>query len=206
MKKNDAVKALNVLVKNENLKRHHFAAGICMRAVALYLKEKNKKPGFSLPFLPHEKDASIDENKWEIVGLLHDADYERTKDRPKEHGVIIADEIRSQKLELAADEFEAIKFHNKDNVPALESLMGWGIWTVDELTGLIVACALVRPDKKLASVTVDFVMQKMKEPAFAKGAIRERIYDCEPKLGIKLDEFVKICLTAMQGIAQELGL
>lgn len=186
MTKEEALKALDTLVKNENLKRHHLAAGVAMRGVALYLKQ--------------------DENKWEVVGLLHDADYERTKDRPKEHGMIILDEVRSQGFDLSEDLAEAIKFHNKDNVAAKESLMGWGIWTVDELTGLIVACALVRPDKKLASVETKFVLEKMKEPSFAKGAIRERIYDCEAKLGIKLDKFVEIVLNSMKSIAGSIGL
>lgn len=195
MTKEDAYRALETLVKNENLKRHHLAAGAGMRGVAMFLKNKDKK-----------KYKDIDENVWEIVGLLHDADYERTKDRPKEHGVIVVDEVRSLGIDLPADIAEAIKFHNKENVTASESLMGWGIWTVDELTGLIVACALVRPDKKLGSVEKKFVMEKMKEASFAKGAIRERILDCEPKLGIKLEQFVDIILGAMKGIALGIGL
>lgn len=195
MTKDEALKALDRLVKNENLKRHHLAAGVGMRGVAMYLKQNDKK-----------KTKEIDENKWEIVGLLHDADYERTKDRPKEHGTIVLDEIRSLGFDLPEDIAEAIKFHNKDNVAAKESLMGWGIWTVDELTGLVVACALVRPDKKLASVETKFVLDKMKEASFAKGALRERIYDCEAKLGIKLDKFVEVVLSAMKEIAGSVGL
>ena len=61
-------------------------------------------------------------------------------------------------------------------------------------------------EKQLASVAVDFVLSKMKEPAFAKGALRNRIYLCSEKLGIKLEDFVKINLEAMQSIADQLGL
>ncbi len=181
------------MVKSPNLVRHHLAAGACMKAIAQYLK-KNKKV------------KNVTENDWEVVGLLHDADYERTKDRPAEHGPIAIDEIRQLGFQITPEIAEAIKFHNKDNIAAQESLMGWGIYICDELTGLLVACALVRPDKKLSSVTVDFVLGKMKEPAFAKGALRERIYPCEEKLGIKLADFVQICLSAMQGIAPYIGL
>lgn len=203
MTRDEAIKSLNTLVKNENLKRHHLAAGACMKALANYLKTKHKSP---INLLGLGSKTDINENSWEIVGLLHDADYERTKDRPMEHGPIVIDEIRSLGFILTPEEGEAIKYHNFENTHAKESLMGWGIYVCDELTGLIVACALVRPDRKLSSVTSEFVLQKMKETAFAKGALRERIYLCKDKLGIELDQFVKICLTAMQSVASDIGL
>ena len=199
----EAKRALSTLVKNENLQRHCLAAGACMRALATFFKNHHKG-SFSLFGLGSKSD--IDENSWETVGFLHDADYERTKDRPLEHTVIVLDEVRSLGLSLSPEEASAIKFHNHENTKEKESLMGWAIYACDELTGLIVACTLVRPDKKLASVTVDSVLAKFKESSFAKGALRDRIALCEQKLGIKLDDFVKICLTAMQGISQELEL
>lgn len=174
-----------------------------MKALAVYFKEHHKG-GFSLFGLGSKDDINPD--SWGSVGLLHDADYERTKDRPLEHTVIVVDEVRSLGLSLSPEEASAIKFHNHENTKEKESLMGWAIYAADELTGLIVACTLVRPDKKLATVTPEFVLQKYKEPAFAKGALRDRIALCEQKLGIKLDDFIKICLTSMQGIAGDLGL
>ena len=91
--------------------------------------------------------------------------------------------------------------------------MDWAITSCDQLTGLIVACALVRPDppgdeagKKLASVTPEFVLEKLKDKSFAKGADRESIMLCEEKLGIPILEFITITLFAMQGISSELGL
>ncbi len=202
MTHDEAVKALNILVENQNLRRHCLAAGACMKALATFLRDHHQ--GFSLFGLGSKSDINPD--SWETVGLLHDADYERTKDRPLEHTVIVVDELRSQGLTLSPEEASAIKFHNHDNTKEKESLMGWGIYCSDELTGLIVACTLVRPEKKLAGVTPEFVLQKYKESGFAKGALRERIADCEPKLGIKLEDFVKLCLTAMQSIAGDLGL
>lgn len=195
MTREDILKALHALVQNENLRRHGLAAGACMRAIAVYLKEKDKK-----------KYKDIDENVWEMVGFLHDADYERTKDRPVEHGMIVVDEVRSFGFELPPDAAQAIKFHNFENTHAEESLMGWAIYTCDELTGLIVACTLVRPDKKIASVTPEFVMEKYQQKDFAKGALRERIALCQEKLDISLEDYIKICLKAMQDVANELGL
>ena len=178
MTKDEALIKLNSLIKNPNLVRHGLAAGVCMKALA--------------------KKLNQNEQQWEIVGLLHDADYEMTKDRPDQHGLLITG--------LDTELLEAIKFHNKDFIPAKESLMGWGIYCCDELTGVIVACALVRPDKKLESVEVDSVLKKLPNKSFAAGANREQIYLCEEKLGIPLPEFVEICLNAMKSISDELGL
>ena len=84
--------------------------------------------------------------------------------------------------------------------------MEWGLFICDSLTGLIVATALVRPDRKLSSVEVKSVMKKFKQPSFAAGTRREDIQLCEEKLGIPLEEFVELSLKEMQGIAEELGL
>ena len=77
---------------------------------------------------------------------------------------------------------------------------------VDELSGLITACALVQRDKKLSSVSVESVLKKFKQPSFAAGALRPQILTCEPELGINLEEFVRIALKSMQGISDDLGL
>jgi len=77
---------------------------------------------------------------------------------------------------------------------------------VDPLTGLIVAAALIRSEKKLAAIDAQFVMNRMKEKSFARGANRDQIKACETELGLPLDEFIAIAVKAMQGISQELGL
>lgn len=84
--------------------------------------------------------------------------------------------------------------------------MDWAIYCCDQLTGLIVAAALVHPDKKLASLNVEFILNRMKQKDFAKGATREQILLCEEKLGIPLNEFIDITLHAMQGISKDLEL
>ena len=80
------------------------------------------------------------------------------------------------------------------------------MYCCDELTGLIVAVALVRPEKKLSFVTVENVLKKWPEKSFAKGVSREQISLCEEKLGIPLNQFIEIVLKSMQGISSELGL
>ena len=84
--------------------------------------------------------------------------------------------------------------------------MEWALETVDELTGFIVAVALVRPDKKLESVGIDSIMKKWKTKEFAKAVDRAQIAQCEEKLGIPLAEFIGITLQAMLEHHEELGL
>ena len=84
--------------------------------------------------------------------------------------------------------------------------MQWALFCCDELTGLIIAVTLVRPDKKLKNVTVENVMSKWNSKSFAAGVKRSDIENCEKELGIKLPDFIQIALTAMQGISEELGL
>ena len=188
-----AEKVVRELITNENLVRHHFAAEVCMKAIADYLKSKNN-------------DSTIDVEKWAMTGLLHDADYEMTKETPEKHTLLLDAEFKKRGLEIDREVLGAIHFHNKERVPAQESLMGWAIFICDELTGLIVACTLIHPDRKLNSIDVDFVLKRFKQPSFAKGADRARITPCEEKLGILLEEFVRVCLTAMQNNHEKLGL
>lgn len=198
----EAIKSLNTLIKNDTLKKHSLACGACMKGLAFFLKDKHT--GLSLFGLGSGKD--IDETSWEMIGLLHDADYERTKDRPVEHGPIVVDEIRSLGYKLTPEEIEAIKFHNFENTHARESLLGWSIYCVEPITGLIVACAQGQKDRKLSSLTLDFVLSKMKDPAFVPSASREKINLCKEKISIDLEDFVRVCLESMQSVAVDLGL
>ena len=84
--------------------------------------------------------------------------------------------------------------------------MQWALYCCDELTGLIVAVTLIRPTKKLKDVTVENILDKWSQKSFAAGVDRSQIEKCDKELGIPLNEFIKIALTAMQGISEELGL
>ncbi len=149
---------------------------------------------------------SGDPDTWEILGLLHDADWEKTKETPEEHTKRTLEWL----AETDADESirHALKSHNTKHthLAELEGEMEWALETVDELTGFIVAVALMRPDKKLASVDVQSVLKKWKNAKFAAAVDRSQIAQCEEKLGITLNEFIEITLKAMQNNHTELGL
>lgn len=185
-----ALKLLHENMQSVNLRRHCLAVEAVMTAIAEALK---------VPEAQREK--------WGIVGLLHDGDYEKTKENPEQHTLQMVEWLK--KLgETDTEILSAILSHNYahtgQNSPS--NKLEWALYSCDELTGLIIAVALVRPDKRLASVTVDSVMKKWDEKAFAAGVHREQIAECEQYLGIPLREFIGIALAAMQSISEELGL
>ena len=99
----------------------------------------------------------------------------------------------------------AILCHNEAHGVPRETKLDKALFCADPVTGLITASALVRPDKKLASVEANSVRKRFKAKGFAAGANRENIAKCS-ELGIELDEFIELGLKAMQDIAPELGL
>ncbi len=187
-----ALKLLHEKMQNQNLRRHCYSVEAVMRELAKHFKE--------------------DEEKWGLVGLLHDGDYEFTKEKPEEHAKLMANWVR-ELGETDEELLTGIESHGWFHLglPAQagklpKTKMQWALYCCDELTGLIVAVTLVRPDPKLSSVTVGSVQKKWKEKSFAAGVDRKQIEECEPRLGISLDEFIEIALTAMQGISDDLGL
>ena len=189
MTRDEAHKILTDLVKNKNLIKHHLACEVAMKAI--YEKVA-------------PKPTAEEETNWGIVGLLHDADYELCRDHPEKHTLILEEQIG---FKLDSRLMYAIKSHNyANNGFEPKSYMDWGIYCCDELTGLIIAAALIHPKKKLASLTVDFIMKRFDSSSFAKGANRDQVRMCITELGIPLEEFIEIVLKAMQGISQDLGL
>lgn len=184
MTRDRALELLHQHVTNKNLIKHMLASEAIMRVLAKKL-EKN-------------------EDEWGLAGLLHDLDFEQTKDNPAKHGLVTTELLI---LEGFTDEqLHAIKAHNVEHTGVQrETEFDFALTCAEQLTGLIVACALVQPDKKLAAVTVESVMKKFKQKAFAAGCSREDIQLCE-KLNIPVEQFVQLGLEAMQGISNELGL
>ncbi|MFZ5932534.1 MAG: HD domain-containing protein [Patescibacteria group bacterium] len=190
-----AISLLHKNMESQNLRRHCYAVEAVMRALARYFKE--------------------DEEKWGIVGLLHDGDYEKTKETPGKHTLLMVDWLK-EAGERDSEILNAILTHNYAHLVDPEigdrtvrepkTNLEWSLYCCDELTGLIVAVALVRPDKRISSVTVNHVMKKWKEKSFAAGVNRKQIEMCEEKLNIPLREFIGIALEAMQGISEDLGL
>jgi putative nucleotidyltransferase with HDIG domain len=187
MTRKKALVLLHKHMKNPNLQKHCYAVEAVMRALAKYFRES--------------------EDGWGIAGLLHDADYEKTKDDPKNHTKKLISWL--EEMDAKVDLKDAVASHAwgyVEGAPKPKTKMEWALYTCDELTGLIVAVALVRPDKRLASVTVDSIMKKWNSSSFAAGVNRKQIEECEPRLGIPLKEFVQIALAAMQSISKNLGL
>ncbi len=182
--------ALDLLYKNmesPNLRRHCLAVEAVMRALAKHFKEN--------------------EESWGIAGLLHDADYEQTKDTPKEHTKKVLEWLNE--YDTGDDVKNAILAHGWGFVegnPEPKNKMEWSLYCCDELTGFIVAVALTRPSKQLADVTVPAIQKKWKEKSFASGVDREQVGKCQDMLEIPLEDFMQIALVAMQEIDSELGL
>ena len=185
--KQQATDLLHAHTKNQNLRRHMYAVGFAIRALA------SKLGG--------------DPDTWETLGLLHDADWEETKDTPDEHTKHSLSWLKDMG-ETEGPVVHALMSHNRKrtNLAELEGDMEWALETVDELTGFIVAVALVRPEKSLAAVTPEAVMKKWNQKAFAAAVERGQIAQCEEKLRIPLVEFIALTLTAMQAHHEELGL
>lgn len=194
MKREDAYKLMTEMIQSQNLRRHGLAVEAIMKALCIYLREKH-------PELPAEE---FNEEEWGIVGLLHDADYELVAQDLSQHTLMTERKLR----ELGVEDriINGIKGHHRDYPEHRTNLMGKAVYCADELSGLITAVALVRPDKSLKEVGGSSVMKKFKIATFAAGALRDQIEDCDKELGIPLEEFVTIALKAMQDIAPELGL
>lgn len=185
--KAQAKEILEAHLTTKNLIGHCLAVGATMRAIATRL--------------------GGDEDLWELVGMLHDADWDETRETPDQHTSKTIEWIKDAG-ENNQQLIDAILSHNHhhNGFRQPESPLEWALYTCDELTGFIVAVALIRPEKKLAPVEVKSILKRFPVTGFAKPVDREQIKMCEEKLGIPLEEFVEITLKAMQGISEELGL
>ena len=188
MNREEAIKVLDELVKSPNIRKHCLATEAAMIALHDFFEKKR------------EVDTGSRED-WGVVGLLHDADYEATDKDLEKHTDLVVEKIKGK---ASQDIIDAIAGHC-DKVER-KTLMAKSIYAVDELTGLIVAAALVRPDKKLEGLTVKSILKRFKEPAFARGANRDQIKTCDKELGAPLPEFAEIGLNSMKKISKELGL
>jgi putative nucleotidyltransferase with HDIG domain len=150
------------------------------------------------------KKYAEDETIWGLTGLLHDLDYQITGEDSATHG-LETEKILSENNVLPQI-IDNIKKHNAEGL-GLErtTQFEYALTCAETITGLIVATALVYPDKKLASVKPKSITKRMKTKHFARAVSRERIMECE-KMGLPLNDFVVLSLEAMQGIADELGL
>lgn len=181
MTRDEALKTLKENCGNRNLLKHMIATEAVMIGLAERLGE--------------------DVEAWGLAGLLHDLDYEETVDDPDRHGLVSAEKL--DELGISDEIIHAVKAHN-EHAP-LDGPMDRALYASDPVTGLIVAAALMHPDKKLSGLDVDFVMRRFKEKRFAAGANREQI-SSSTELGLSLEEFIGIALNSMQRVSDDLGL
>lgn len=181
----DREQAWNLLrewVSSENLRKHCLAVEAAMRA--------------------HARRLGEDEEAYGIVGLLHDFDYEKHP-TPEEHVWVGAKVLREQGWPEAW--VRAIEGHASYTGIPRDTNMAKCLFAVDELTGFLVACALVRPDRRLASLPVESVQKRMKEKAFARSVNRNEIIQGAQEIGMSLPEHIAFVRDAMAEIAGELG-
>ncbi len=181
--RSDALRLVREHVGDKRLVKHMIAVGAIMRGLAEHFGE----------------DADV----WEVVGILHDIDYEYTRDRPELHGLKSAEILKGV---LSDDLLDTIKAHNYERTGVEPSKrIDYALIAADAISGLIVACALVMPNKKLSEVKVKTVLKKFKSKDFARSVRRDKILFCE-KLGLSLEEFVEIALRSMRNVAEKLDL
>ena len=181
--RNEALSLVTKHASKRNVLYHMLAVEAIMRSMANYFGEN--------------------EETWGMLGLLHDIDYEKTEATPEKHG-LLAEEIL--KGNVSDELVRAIKAHNSEHTGVKpETTMEKALIASDSVSGLIVACALVMPSKKLADVKVESVAKKFKDKDFARGADRQRIIICE-EIGIPKEKFFEIALTGLHKAASQIGL
>ena len=168
--------------ESDSLRKHMLAVEAAMRAYARRFGE--------------------DEEKWGITGLLHDMDYERHP-TPDEHPMVGVRELESRGY--PDDVIHAIKGHADYLDVPRDTLMSRTLYAVDELSGFIVACALMRPEG-LENMKAKSVRKKMKQKSFAAAVNREDIVRGAEELGVDLDEHIEFVAGALRERSGELGL
>ncbi|MGA3210550.1 MAG: HD domain-containing protein [Terriglobales bacterium] len=169
--------------QSESLRKHAIAVEACLRSYARKFGE--------------------DDEKWGIVGLIHDFDYEK---HPSADEHPFKGETILRERGWPEDIRRAILSHASYTGVTRESLLEKALFACDELAGFIAAVALVKPGKSLVEVDAKSVRRKMKDKAFARSVSREDIFNGAKELGVDLEEHICFCIEAMRSVAVELGL
>jgi putative nucleotidyltransferase with HDIG domain len=179
----DAWKLLTEFTQSESLRKHALSVEACMRAYA--------------------RKFNGDEDKWGVVGLIHDFDYEKypsAEEHPYKGNEIL------KERGYPDDVRRAIMSHANYSGVTRDSQMEKALFACDELAGLITATALIKPNKSLAEVDAKSIRRRMKDKAFARSVSRDDITNGAADLEVDLDEHITFCIGAMKSIAEELGL
>ncbi len=172
---------------------------LCQYTEADYLRKHHLAVEAAMKY--YARKYGQDETLWGNVGLIHDFAYEKYPDQhPQKDGEILREQGWPENL------VRAVMSHGDHlNLPRTE-LLEKTLYAVDELTGMVIAVALVRPSKKLADVDVTAVKKKWKDKAFARGVNREQVTKGAQELGIPLDEHIQNVIAALKEAAPALGL
>jgi predicted hydrolase (HD superfamily) len=191
---NSAIELLKSNMENKNLQRHCFAVGKTLAAFYDYYKADGRGTG------------GLSREEWEIVGTLHDADWELTTNEPDKHTIMLLGWL--EQYETSEELLNVFRSHNNPHTHLREpeTLLEWTLECCDELTGFIVAVTLIRPEKQILTVEVENILKKFKQKEFARPVSREQIAQCETKLSIPLEKFVEVTLNAMKADHELLGL
>ncbi|MGD9504810.1 MAG: HD domain-containing protein [Syntrophobacteraceae bacterium] len=185
MTRSEAVDLLRMHVHSDSLWKHSLATEAVMRGLAERFGEENAEA-------------------WGVIGLLHDLDFDYTRDDPEAHGRKSVELLAS--VRLPGEALDAILRHNAEALGLeRETRLDFALTCAETVTGLIVAAALVHPDKKLESLKPQSVRKRMKSKDFARNVSRDHIMLCE-RIGIPLLDFIELGLAAMTAVSDDLGL
>ncbi len=181
--RDDALKLVREWISNEKIRKHVLAVEAIMRGLARFFGE--------------------DEELWGLVGLLHDLDYDKVRDNMEMHARLTAEFLRDK---LPSKAIKAILSHNEHTGVKPSSKLAYALIAADQISGLIIATALVMPSRKLEEVKVKSVRKKFKQKDFARGVRRDRILEALKHLGIDLNKLIEISLESLKPIHKELGI
>lgn len=182
----EAYSLMTEWTESESLRKHMLAVESATRAYARKFDE--------------------DEERWAVAALLHDFDYERHPNMDGDNGHPFVGVRHLRGLGYPDDILDAILGHADFSGVPRETLMAKTLYACDEITGLITAAVLVRPDKDIANQTVKSLKKKFKDKAFARGVNRDDVRRGAEELGVELWEHIGFVLRAMQEDAEKLGL
>ena len=179
--RDESIELVKKNVKNKNLVNHMIGVGAIMKGLAEHFGE--------------------DPHLWEVVGILHDVDYETFGEDFANHGAKSAEMVKDI---LPDDALKAIRSHNPLTGYEPESRFDIALLAGDAISGLIVANALVRPTR-MEGMKAKSIKKRMKDKSFARQVSRENVMKCE-EIGIQFSEFATIAIKAMASVADQIGL
>ena len=181
--RNDAWELFCEWTESDSLRKHVLAVEAGMRAYAERYGE--------------------DEERWAVTGIVHDLDYERYPDLETGHPRMALEEL--ERLGYPQDVIDAVAGHADYLGVPRETTMAKALYAVDEMSGFIMACALVRPTG-IEGMKPKSVRKKLKTPAFAAAIDREQLGRAPEALGVEMDEHIGVMIAALSERADELGI